>query len=500
MMKDQSPATPAADPSHVLDRRRFLGSLAASAVGWSCLPRLAAAAGAIVAPARRPNILFISVDDLRPELGCYGRSPIQSPHMDRLAAGGTLFERAYCNVPVCGPSRVSVLTGLRVGPRPWSTGGVDRDFITLPAHLKAQGYHAISNGKIFHHMRDSQDDWSEAPWRSEEIYHGKEDWAKYNTYGQWQNPDSGEHLHPRTGRGPYFEAADVPDNAYQDGKVADKSIADLRRLAAGDRPFFLACGFWRPHLPFNAPRKYWDLYDRDAIEPAPNRAAPEHLPPNLRSSTEIDGYALAGDRKQTEAFHREARHAYYASVSYVDAQIGRVLDALDELGVADNTIVALWGDHGWNLGEHGFWGKHNTFHNSLHSPLIVRAPGRGEGKTTRALVELVDLYPSLCELAGVPVPSHVEGASVAPLLDRPDRPWKSAAFAEWTGCHAVKTDRYLYTQWAGEEGEATRHMLFDHATDPEENRNIADDPDAAEAVAHHRELLRQGWKAALPAG
>lgn len=479
-----------------MDRRRFLGTLAAASLS-AALPGYARAADT-KASARRPNVLFIAIDDLRPELGCYGDAHIHSPHIDRLAARGAVFQRAYCNVPVCGPSRVGVLTGLRVGHEPWSTGGVKREFVSLPACFKQHGYHTLSNGKIFHHMRDRQEDWSEPPWRSVEIYHGKEDWAKYNVYGQWQDEASAAHINPKNGRGPYFEAADVPDNAYQDGKVADKTIDDLRRLQQQDRPFFLACGFWRPHLPFNAPRKYWDLYNRDDIEVAPNRTRPKNLPPNLSSSNEIDSYALAGDRKRTEAFHREARHAYYACVSYVDAQVGRVLAALDELGIADNTIVVLWGDHGWNLGEHGFWGKHNTFHNSLHSPLIVRAPGQRAGVSTDALVELVDIYPSLCELAGLDVPSHVEGTSAAPLLDRPNRPWKSAAFSEWKGCQAVKTDRYLYTEWA-EEGRVAHRMLFDHRLDPDENTNIAGTPEAAAIVERHSDLLRRGWRAALPA-
>lgn len=334
-----------------INRRDFL-----SVMGLGLLGAALRATGADdKVKSKRPNVLFIAVDDLRPQLGCYRHSETLSPNIDKLAAGGTLFERAYCNVPVCGPSRVSVLTGIRTDSRQWKTSNLKTKYTTLPLLFKKNGYHVLSNGKVLHHMSDRQDDWSEAPWRSVAIYHGKKDWANYNAYGVWQDDKSGETINPRTKRGPYCEAAEVPDNAYQDGKVADKTIADLKRMKAANKPFFLACGFWRPHLPFNAPKKYWDMYKRKDVAPAPNRFAPKDLNAPCRTSGEIDGYALTGKRKQTEEFHREARHAYYACVSYVDAQIGKVMKALDSLGLSDNTIVVLWGDHGWNLGEHNFW-------------------------------------------------------------------------------------------------------------------------------------------------
>lgn len=438
----------------------------------------------------RPNILFIAVDDLIPRLGCYDDKEILTPHIDRLAARGMVFERAYCNVPVCGPSRASVLTGVRTTPNQWKCSDIDEDYITLPAYFKKLGYHTVSNGKVLHHMHDRADDWSEPPWRSAEIYHGEKDWANYNEYGIWQNGESGEHIHAKSKRGPYCEPADVPDNAYQDGKVADKTIADLKRLAGREEPFFLACGFWRPHLPFNAPKKYWDLYDREAIELAANRFRPEGLPQPCQSSKEIDRYARAGDRKPSDEFHREARHAYYACVSYVDAQVGKIVDALDRFGLADDTIIVLWGDHGWNLGEHDFWGKHNTLHNSLHSPLIVCAPKMPKDNRTDRLVEFVDIYPSLCQLAGVPIPDHAQGRSFAPLMKNPKKPWKQAVFSRWHGCEAVKTDRYLYTEWR-KDGEVAHSMLFDHVADPDENVNIAGRPEASDVVSMHQRLLNE---------
>ncbi len=442
---------------------------------------------------KKPNILFIAVDDLRPQLGCYGHNETLSPNIDKLASRGTIFERAYCNVPVCGPSRVSVMTGIRTNSDQWKTSSLKEEFITLPSYFKKHGYHAVSYGKVFHHMNDRKDDWSEAPWRSAEIYHGEKDWANYNAYGVWQNDGSAKDINSKSKRGPYCEAADVPDNAYQDGKVADKTIATLKRLKELDKPFFLACGFWRPHLPFNAPKKYWDMYKREEVALAPNRFHPKNLPSPCRTSPEIDGYGLTGQRKQSKEFHQEARHAYYACVSYVDAQIGRIINEMDELGLSENTIIVLWGDHGWNLGEHDFWGKHNTLNNSLHSPLIVCAPGARKKNRTSRLVEFVDIYPSLCELAGLPVPEHIQGRSFVPLMNNPKQEWKSAVFSIWVGCDAVKTDRYLYTEW--KKGSKVIHrMLFDHKTDPLENVNIAETTDAQDTVDRLSKILQSGWK------
>jgi len=472
-----------------INRRGFLSAMGLGLLGVTLPARGAADKGG----AKRPNILFIAVDDLRPQLGCYGHTETLSPNIDKLAAGGTVFERAYCNVPVCGPSRVSVMTGIRTNSGQWKSSNLKEKYTTLPLLFKKNGYHTLSNGKILHVMSDRQDDWSERPWRSVEIYYGKGDWAGYNAYGVWRDKSSAEKINPRTRRGPYCEAADVPDNAYQDGKVADKTIADLKRMKASGKPFFLACGFWRPHLPFNAPKKYWDMYKREDIALADNRYRPKGLKAPCNTSREIDGYALTGKRKQTDEFHRQARHAYYACVSYVDAQIGKVVKALDTLGLADNTIIVLWGDHGWNLGEHNFWGKHNTLHNSLHAPLVVCGPGTKTNNRTDRLVEFVDIYPSLCELAGLARPDHLQGRSFVPLMKNPRRKWKSAVFSRWSGCRAVKTDRYLYTEWK-KGGKVIHRMLFDHKTDPQENTNIAAAPEAKETVKKLSKLLQAGWK------
>ena len=471
------------------NRRKFLKQTAAFGAGLGmlstgCTANVLSNNKTSAKPGKKPNILFIPVDDLRIQLGCYGHTETLSPNIDRLASEGTLFKRAYCQVPVCGPSRVSVMTGLRTTNQ-WSTTGLKKDFTSLPKHFKQHGYHAISNGKAYHNMHDDETSWSEEPWRSVAVYHGKGDWAGYNQYGIWQNKESAKLVNKKSGRGPYCESADVPDDAYQDGKVANKTIADLRKCKEMDKPFFIACGFWRPHLPLNAPKKYWDMYDREKIDMADNRYKPKNLPKECKNSGEINGYGRVAGRKSTDDFHREARHGYYACVSYVDAQIGKIMDELKKLDLADNTIVILWGDHGWHLGEHDFWGKHNTLNNALQVPMIVRAPGFKAKNKTNALVEFVDMYPSLCQLAGIPTPkTQLDGKSFVPLMSDPNLPWKEAVFSTFGGGKTVKTDRYLYTEWK------KSRMLFDHKNDPDENTNIAELPENAKIVKQLSALLK----------
>lgn len=475
------------------NRRQFLKQTAMSAALGLCLGSSGCAADILsnskigLRNGKTPNVLFIPVDDLRIQLGCYGQKEIISPNIDRLASQGTLFNRAYCQFPVCGPSRVSVMNSIRNVAGKWSTGELNMRLKSLPGLFKEHGYDAISNGKVYHHMHDDESSWSQVPWRDVPIFHAPGDWARYNTYGLWQNPDSSRHMNPDSGRGPYFDCADVPDDHYQDGKLAQKTISDLRQCKETGKPFFMACGFWRPHLPFNAPKKYWDLYKREDIEIADNRYKPKNLPSRCRQGDEIFRYGLVAGRTNNVDFHREARHGYYACVSYVDAQIGLVLDELERLGLADDTIVILWGDNGWHLGEHTFWGKQNTLNNTFQVPLIIRAPGFKKNNKTDALVEFVDIYPSLCELAGIPIPKQqVEGTSFVPLMTDPKRPWKSAVFsAYYEGAKAVMTDRYLYVQWSDS------CMLFDHQTDADENVNVAEQQEYADVVAQINKLIKE---------
>lgn len=444
--------------------------------GAVCLPGGAQA----VKPAapQRPNVLLLIADDLRPELGCYGVKDIRTPNIDRLAASGVLFRNAYCNVPVSGASRASLLTG--VYPRypdrftafdAWACKDAP-EAVPVSRWFTDHGYHTVSNGKIFHNIQDHADSWSEYPWRVHPQGYGK-DWAEYNKWELWMNDASGRTIDPKTMRGPFCEAAEVPDSAYDDGKGALRTVADLKRLREAGKPFFLACGFWRPHLPFNAPKKYWDMYRREDIPLAENRFRPEGLPSQVQGSREIVAYARVNDTDD-EAFQREAKHGYYASVSYVDAQVGLILDALDSLGLAGNTVVVLLGDHGWHLGEHTFWGKHNLMDRATRVPLIVRAPGMKNG-VVRRVVEFVDLYPTLCELCGLDGPEgQLDGTSLVPLLRNPRKALKEHVYVQWEGGDNAVDVRYNYAEWPKRGGTKDR-MLFDHRKDPQENRNRAAD-------------------------
>ncbi len=427
--------------------------------------------------ADKPNILLIIADDMRPELGCYGVEDILTPNIDKLATKGTVFRNAYCNIPVSGASRASLLTG--VYPRypdrfmafDASAAKDDPQAVPLPRLLKDNGYYCLSNGKVFHQITDHASAWSESPWRLHPNGYGA-DWAEYNKWELWQNGVSADYVNANTKRGPFCESADVPDTAYDDGRVTLQTIADLRKLKDMDQPFFLACGFWRPHLPFNAPKKYWDLYDRNQIKLATNQYRPQNLPSQVKTSTEIKGYGRIPSSLQDVAFQREAKHGYYACVSYIDAQIGMVLSELESLGMAENTIVIILGDHGWHLGEHAFWGKHNLMNHSTHAPLIIRVPGGTPGNAP-GIVEFVDIYPTLCELCGIiPPRQQLQGKSMLPILQDPSRRIKEGAFVQWSnGCNMV-TEEYSYAVWY-KDGVEVADMLFDRVADAAENMNIS---------------------------
>ena len=301
--------------------------------------------------------------------------------------------------------------------------------------------------------------------------------------------DSKNYIGGTRNRGPFFEGPDVPDNAYPDGKILDKSVADLKRLSEMEQPFFFAVGFIKPHLPFYAPKKYWDLYDRDSIQLADNRERPVNAPDELQGSAEIGFYHDRDIPYNSDDFHRTARHGYYACVSYADAMVGQLLAALDELGLKENTIVVLLGDHGWNLGEHNFWGKHNTMHPSVNAPLIIRVPETTQGSQTEALVEFIDLYPTLCELSGIPVPQHVQGKSLVPLLEKPDQPWKEAVFSRYHYGDAVITEKYIYTEYKRDSIESA--MLYDLEKDPAENMNVVDQPAYQKVVKDLNKQLQE---------
>jgi arylsulfatase A-like enzyme len=462
-----------------------------------------------------PNVLFIAVDDLRPEIHCYGAAHMKTPSLDRLAARGLLFERAYCQVAVCNPSRNSLLSGCR----PDTTGILDNqhflrgqmpDVVTLPQHFKQHGYTTLSLGKIFHHSeREPGDDpqsWSEPAW-----YHGE-------PYRHWFARESLDYVkqlkalpkekQPKQLRAAPFEAADESDDVYPDGQTAVKAIETLRRLKADARPFFLGVGFVKPHLPFTCPQKYWDLYPADTIRLATNSARPAGAPePAFHSWYELRSYGTVPEKGGiTDEMALNLIRGYRACVSFMDAQLGRVLDELDRLGLRDNTIVILWGDHGYHLGESDVWTKMTNFERGVRVPLIVSAPGmKTAGQRTRALVELVDLYPTLTELAGLPLPPHLEGTSFKPLIENPTRAWKTAAFSQYLRPgkppfmgRTIRTDRWRYTEWTDPKNQHAGIELYDHTSDPDETRNLANHPAQKDIVAKLAAELKAGWKSAQP--
>lgn len=516
---------------------------------------------------KKPNILFLAIDDLRPELGCYGSSIAVSPNIDKLAANGLLFNRAYCQQAICGPSRASLMSGAR----PESIGvthnytllrdGDMPNVITLPQHFRSNGYETVYCGKVFH-GKDALDElsWSRQPVKNHPDMKGlpkpvgfalqenielqaknkKEMYAKY-----------GEQAKYGLASGPAFECADVPDQTYGDGYNTDLAIATLKDMLSKnpDKPFFLGLGMKKPHLNWVAPKKYWDMYNPQDIPMAKHQEAPKdgasmalHASFELRVRSNIPN---KGDL--TPDLSRELKHAYLACVSYIDAQLGRMIDALEEAGVADNTIIVLWGDHGWHLGDMGVWGKATNYEISTRVPMIIYTPNmpdENRGVKTDALVELVDIYPSLCELAGVELPAHLDGTSYAPLLENPNQKWKEAAYSqfpnsalrEWGAFplrpgmretffgplisdvedgimkqmgetwerdlfenymmgYAMRTDQYRLILWKdrrNQEAEPLYVELYDHHADPYETTNIAE-----QEPVLVQELIKKskgGWK------
>lgn len=470
----------------------------------ACLP--AAAAGAEVPRDERPNVLFLIADDLRVEPD---PSAVFTPALDRFARESLTFARAFCQIAVCGPSRASLLSGLR----PDTTGIHENsqtlrksrrpDVVTLPQHFKAHGYRTFSVGKVFHHEEietggdvrtrpgDDPHAWSEPPW-----HHG-------TPYRQWFTPASAEARQKaaadktrKIARGPAYEAAEQPDDVYPDGQIAAQAIATLRRVK--DERFFLAVGFRRPHLPFNCPAKYWHLYPTEKIRLPGNRHAPQNAPEvALHNAYELRSYAgipATGPLSDHDAI--ELIRGYRASVSYLDAQVGRVLDELETLGLTRRTIVVFTSDHGYHLGENGLWTKMSNFELATQVPLLFRLPDdRARGRTTAALVELVDLYPTLAELCGLPAPDHLEGRSAAPLFADPDAAWKHAVFSQFPRRiaggtamgHSVRTALFRYTEWQ----DAARSVeLYDLATDPFNAVNVANRSQYRDEIAALSETLR----------
>jgi iduronate 2-sulfatase len=447
----------------------------------------------------RPNVLLICVDDLKPLLGCYGDKQVVSPNIDRLAKRSVLFERAYCNQAVCAPSRNALMTGVR----PTKVGIYDlgtnfrlasSNAVTLSQYFMQHGYRAEGIGKIFHVGHGNHEDpasWSVPHFGGKSIAYALPESRGNQGLTREEALFANETDVARLPRGAAYESADVPDDAYPDARLADEAIRRLQ-AAAGKRtePFFLALGFLKPHLPFCAPRKYWDLYRRDSFQVPARRTAPEGAPKYAPTSWgELRQYSdMPANGPLSDEQARTLIHGYHAAVSYMDAQLGRVLDELERTGLGSNTVVVLWGDHGWHLGDHGWWCKHSNYEQATRIPLLISAPGisRRPARTT-ALAETVDLYPTLAELAGLPapnVPQGLEGKSLVPVLKRPSRDGKEAVFHVYPRSRpgdgailgrAVRTERYRLVEWKkpGAALGTAEFELYDYKKDPAETRNLA---------------------------
>lgn len=440
---------------------------------------------------RKPNVLFIAIDDLNTRLGCYGFDRISSPHIDKLASEGVRFDRAYCQYPSCGPSRTSVLTGLR----PQTSGMINNrmsfrelvpDAVTLPQLFRSKGYYVARVGKIFHQRvpLDIGENGADDPTSWEEVVNplgrdkDEEDLLTIYT-PQLSIADSMS-----------FLKAEGEDSEQTDGIVADEAIRLLEKHR--DRPFFIAAGFYRPHLPYIAPRSYFDRYD---IETTP---LPE-IPPNYRES--VPAAALSSTPTwpnfgTTELEARESILAYDACVSFVDAQVGRLLEAVDRLGLRENTIVVLWGDHGYHLGEHGLWRKNSLYEESARAPLIFRVPGiEPRQHDCPRIVEFLDIYPTLADLAGLESPEVLEGVSLRELLADPASEWDRPAFIQTkfvdTPGYSIRTDRWRYVEW-GEQGNQGIE-LYDQISDPKEMNNLAGSEEHFLIIERLREQVRQNW-------
>lgn len=494
----------------------------------------------LLAQNQQKNILFIAVDDLKPLLSNYGNEQIHTPNFDRLAKMGMTFTNAHVQQAVCGPSRASVMTGTYPDhTKVWDLHTDFRqsapDLISMPEYLISQGYETTGIGKIYHKG-------SAAPGhdgKSWSIPHVQPDNfdPKYGDpmFSYYQNPETKKKMQAlidkATEKGlghgglrnyvfdrikPSVENADVSDEAYQDGIYTVEAIKKLDMMVKEDKPFFLAVGYQKPHLPFIAPKKYWDLYDRDKIKLAEFQDFAKNSPRiayhnfgELRSYSDISDTLRAGD-KLDEAKQRELIHGYMACVSYIDAQLGKLLDELDRLGITDDTVIVLWGDHGWHLGDHTEWCKHSNFEQATRIPFMFAGPGVAKNTKSHHPVELVDLFPTIFQLANVKPSTQAEGKSLVPLMDEDDntsfsRDYAASQYPRWGERmgYTIRTDRYRYTEWFEngyrsykdlKEKDIVGKELYDYEKDPHETVSYIGDKDYAEVEKMMRKKLHDHLK------
>ncbi|MBO9153694.1 sulfatase [Chitinophaga sp. GCM10012297] len=448
--------------------------------------------GFSAAAQQKQNILFICIDDLRPDLGCYGNKEIHSPNIDSFAAKAAVFKRQYVVVPTCGASRAAMLTGFYPRMKEALSNDAMEKMIagkprgekpeTFVENLRRNGYYTVGIGKISHSADGYVYPYT-AP-RSNELELPNSWDEMLMDAGKWQTGwnaffayADGSNRQSRKGEVKPYEAGTGDDEAYPDGLTAALAVKKLKELAVKKQPFFLGVGFFKPHLPFNAPQKYWDMYDESRISLTPSPGIPANVnPASLHPSAEFKSYK-AGEEKPSlngpvsGAYARKLRHAYYSSVSYIDAQVGKLLAALKENGLDRNTIVVIWGDHGWHLGDDLVWGKHTIFEWSLRSALLIKTPGMQRGSDIERVVSSVDIYPTLMELCGVKTPVQTDGSSFVPLLASPQTAWRDLAYSYFKQGITVRTPRYRLTKYFRKEEPTVE--LYDHETDPYENRNIA---------------------------
>ncbi len=485
----------------------------------------------------RPNVLFIAVDDMRPELGCYGNKIIKSPNIDRLAARGTVFNHAYVSQAVCSPSRTAMMTGLRPDTtKVWDLETHFRvaqpDCITLPQHFKMNGYWCSALSKIYHAGFEDGRSWNEPHWypKGRSVDTDPVDWTKQivtkhdvnvQEHVEKSKPDPADNDKPtKTAngkggkRGPAFEVSPKQDDELPDGATAAEAVKRLHALKQKGQPFFFAVGFLKPHLPFVAPKKYWDLYDPNKI-PLP---VIDHLPSGApefagHNNSELHNYPGVPKENPIPAdFAKSLRHGYYACISYTDAQIGRVLDALEKEGLADNTIIVLWGDHGWQLGDHGLWHKHTNFELATRAPLLISLPKqKTAGRKCDAPVEFVDVYPTLADLCGLPKPAGLPGSSLKPFIENPAAPMAKVAISQYPRSagkaggnvmgYSIRDERWRATFWrerAGSKIVATE--LYDEKNDPAESVSLHDRPENKAIIEALSKFLPPVGSSANPEG
>ena len=436
---------------------------------------------------KKTNIIFIAVDDLRPQLNCYGKSQIISPNIDYLASNSYTYENAVCNFPVCGASRASLLTGLRPNKNRFKSfrTRMDEDaddVLTIGEWFKSNDYFTLSLGKISHHTNDSPESWSIPAWR------GEKNWRDYQT----KENISAAKTNNNNGAAKAFEIGENLNDDYGDTKMVNKAIEKLDELTAKEQPFFMALGFLKPHLPFNAPKKYWDLYNEKDIELATNRYQPKNSPDismhkygELRKYTNIPSDFNIDVPDSTQ---KKLIHGYYACVSYIDDEIGKLIKHLKKLEIYDNSIIVLWGDHGWQLGEHNLWAKHCNYQTSLKVPLLIKYPKQKTQKRIRSVVELLDIYPTLCELSNIDKPNHLQGKSLL-TINKLD-PENLNGYTKYHKGETVTTTEKSYTEWRNKDNNYIKaNMMYDLVKDPDENINISKNKENASSILKFQHLL-----------